>query len=246
MRLTKEKAAGVVRWLGLSGGRRQLEGDFTVVSPHLDDAVLSLGAAISAARGRATVLTVLAGDVDSQAPAGFWDRSAGFETAGEAARARRQEDARACAVLGAEPRWLPYSDDQYDRGGDDDEIRAAVQAAAADGAVLIPGFPLLHPDHRWLRQLLDGLFEPERTVVYAEQPYAALFSARPGDRQEAPGVPPPERWGPLAAGVRNERRKLAACRAYKSQLPLLGSVLIPILRYELRFGGESAAWLDGT
>jgi LmbE family N-acetylglucosaminyl deacetylase len=234
MRLTKQKAAGVARWLGLAGGRRRLDGDLTVVSPHLDDAAFSLGAAISAARGRVTVLTVLAGDVDSVAPAGEWDRGAGFGTAGEAARARRAEDARACAVLGAEPRWLRYSDDQYERGGTDDEIREAVRDAVGPGLVLVPGFPLMHPDHRWLNELLDGAFGPGRTVLYAEQPYAALWTERP-----------PEEWSPLASGLRDERRKRAACRAYESQLPLLGPVLGQILRYELRLGGESAAWQEG-
>ena len=39
--------------------------------------------------------------------AGGWDRRGGFATEGESARARREEDRRACAVLGATPVWLP-------------------------------------------------------------------------------------------------------------------------------------------
>ena len=63
-----------------------------VVSPHLDDGVLSLGAAIASwARAGATVelLTVLACDPDSEAPAGGWDRRGGFATEGDSARALR-------------------------------------------------------------------------------------------------------------------------------------------------------------
>jgi LmbE family N-acetylglucosaminyl deacetylase len=246
MRPTREKATGVARWLGLTGGRRSLEGSLTVVSPHLDDAVLSLGAAIASARGPVTILTVLAGDADSNEPAGKWDRRAGFATAGEASRARRTEDERACAALRARPRWLAYGDDQYERGGSDDEIRAAVIEAAGTDTVLIPGFPLLHPDHRWVRELLDGVFPAARTILYAEQPYAALGSLRPGDNYDVPGTPRPEHWHPLTASLADRQRKLAACRKYETQLRLLGSMLGPMLRYELRFGGESATWLSET
>lgn len=202
-----------------------------VVSPHLDDAALSLGAAISrAARAgaRVTVLTVLAGDPGSNEPAGDWDRSSGFATAGEAARTRREEDALACERLGARPVWLPYRDDQYERGGTDDEIRARVREAAVTGLVLLPGFPLEHPDHRWLHDLLANAF-PGRTGFYAEQPYAAFDGRRP-----------PGSWACLGAGLRDRRRKLAAYRVYASQHEPLGRITWPILRYELRTGGEAA------
>src|SRR3954470_12755328 len=135
------KIAGVARWAGLLGGRQALEGDVVVVSPHLDDGVLSLGAAISHAspRGaRVTVLTVLGGDTASTAPAGGWDSRAGFVTQGEATAARQAEDQRACARIGARPVWLPYGDDQYERGGSDDEIRAAAVEATGSAPVLLP------------------------------------------------------------------------------------------------------------
>jgi len=192
----------------------ELSGDVVVVSPHLDDAAMSLGAAISrAARAGAhvTVLTVLAGDPASAEPAGEWDRSSGFATAGEAALARRDEDFRACELLGARPFWLPHGDEQYERGATDDEIRSAVVEAAGNALVLLPGFPLAHDDHRWVHDLLTGAFEPGRLGFYAEQPYAAFGGASP-----------------------------PASRAYASQHRPLGKVVWPILRYELRRGGESA------
>lgn len=208
-----------------------LQVDVVVVSPHLDDAALSLGAAISRATrtgARVRVLTVLAGDLRSNEPAGEWDRSSGFVTAGEAARARRAEDAAACERLGARPVWLPYGDDQYERGGTDDEIRAAVVQAAGNGLVLLPGFPLAHDDHRWLHDLLVNAF-PGRAGLYAEQPYAAFD-----------GHPPPGPWARLGASMGDRRRKLAAYRAYASQHEPLGKIVWPILRYELRAGGETA------
>src|SRR5690242_11145568 len=112
MRITRRKLVGLGRWVGILGGRAALDRDVVVISPHLDDAVLSLGAALSwAARhgARVTVLTVLAGRPDSSTPAGEWDAGSGFGTEGEAATARREEDERACEVLGATPVWLPYA-----------------------------------------------------------------------------------------------------------------------------------------
>jgi LmbE family N-acetylglucosaminyl deacetylase len=234
VRLTREKALGVVHWLGVGGRRRSLEGDVAIVSPHLDDAVFSLGAAMSrAARAgaRPFVLTVLAGDPASAAPAGEWDAEAGFRTAGEAAATRRAEDAEACRLLGVRAVWLPFSDHQYERGAPEAEILDAVVEAVGDAAVLVPGFPLLHEDHRWLSELLDGAWERGRVGVYAEQPYAAAHTAAP-----------PHGWTQLSARLSDQRRKLAAVRAYRSQMRLLGRFIGPMFRFEARTGGESAAW----
>ncbi|HJQ74077.1 MAG TPA: PIG-L family deacetylase [Gaiellaceae bacterium] len=233
MQVTKAKAAGALRWLGLLGRRAQLEGEVVVVSPHMDDAVLSLGAAISrAARSgaRVTILTVLAGDPSSKATAGEWDRACGFGTAGEAATARRAEDAAACAHLGATSVWLPYSDHQYERGGADDEIRAAVVEAVGSSLPLLPGYPLGHEDHRWLHEVLEPGFEPGRRGFYLEQPYAAMHGAEPPDGG----------WRPLGATLGDQRRKLSACRAYASQQEPLGRPLASIFRYEIVRGGEWA------
>jgi LmbE family N-acetylglucosaminyl deacetylase len=222
--------------LGLRHRPAALPDEVVVVSPHLDDAVLSLGAAIAAATrtgARVTVLTVLAGDPGSALEAGQWDRSAGFATLGEAVRARRREDERACELVGARPVWLPYCDEQYPRGGTDEAIRADVVAAVGSAAVLIPGHPLKHPDHEWLRRLLDGAFDPAHLGVYLEQPYAT-WTDRP-----LPDLP----WQPLRARRLDRHRKLEACRAYATQLPLLGDVLEPMTRYARRAGGETAAWL---
>jgi LmbE family N-acetylglucosaminyl deacetylase len=250
MRQTRDKARGLGQWLGLFGRRVPLTDDVAVISPHLDDGVFSLGAAVShAARkgARVRIVTVLAGDPASTIPAGEWDGTAGFRTAGEAARARREEDSQACALIGAEPVWLAYSDQQYSRGADDAEIRTAVVDAVGSAIVVLPGFPLMNADHRWLRRVLDGAFPPERVGVYVEQPYAALWSSAPGDgpSPEPARALPPEAWGRVEAGLRDQGRKLRACRAYRSQVPLLGPVFGTMFKYEMRVGGESAAWPAG-
>lgn len=154
-----------------------LAGDVVVVSPHLDDAVFSLGAAISrAVRSGASVgvLTVFAGDPDSAAPASWWDRKAGFETEGEAARARRAEDREACSVVGASPTWLRFSDAAYEREPDEEALWSAVlNAVDRASLILLPGFPLRHVDHLYLTRLalVRGL-PVDRIGLYVEQPYA--------------------------------------------------------------------------
>jgi LmbE family N-acetylglucosaminyl deacetylase len=221
-------------WLGLRGGE-PLDGRVAVLSPHLDDAVLSLGAAIAHTRGEVTVVTVFAGDPDSAEPAGAWDSRAGFRTEGDAARARRREDQLACADVGARPVWLPFGDHQYPPDDEGEVIAAVAQAVAAADTVLVPAFPLVHDDHARLVALVerDGL-GGRRLGRYVEQPYAAASRDRADDG-----------WLTLAASVPDRLAKLRACRRYRSQLPLLsrgGPILRPLFRYEAAHGGESVKW----
>jgi LmbE family N-acetylglucosaminyl deacetylase len=227
------KLAATARWA--LGRGEELEGPVVAISVHLDDAVFSLGAALARAARRGaevTVLTVLANDPNADTPAREWDAQAGFRTAREAGEARRAEDRRACALIGARPVWLPFGDMTYGRGAPDDEVVTAVRGHV-DGAatVLIPGFPLTHPDHRWLAGLLERLPAP-RIGRYMEQPYT-LWGSSADDRE----------WRPLAAGPRDRIAKLRACRAYRSQLRLLDRrIVYRAMRHEAIHGGELISW----
>lgn len=237
--------------------RQSLEGRVVVVSPHLDDAALSLGAAIAfAVRHGASVemLTVFAGDPGSAAPAGGWDTRGGFGTEGEAARARREEDLGASRLLGARATWLPFADEQYDRHGGEDEVWGAV-ADAVQGAdsVLVPGFPLTHSDHAWLSELLVRRGLPcGRIGAYVEQPYAyRVRKTQPRPTGSPQLSPVPVRWARLSARAVDRKTKRAAIAAYRSQVDLLGiapgsgSTLDGMLRREFVRGGEAVAWLNG-
>ncbi len=235
-------------------------GRVVVVSPHLDDAVLSLGASLRRATrqgARVEVLTVLAGLPASSRLAGPSNARAGFATSGEAARARRVEDERACRALGAEPVWLGFADDPHDgRPVAQDVARALAARLTGCDAVLIPGFPLAHPDHLWVSRLALDVLAPGQVVgLYVEQPYASwnalsrAASSGPrvtrGSAAERLGVVvrPRQRWlrGPAAPG--DWVAKARASRAYRSQLMVLRR--FPQLRialYEALRAGESAAW----
>ena len=202
-----------------------------VVSPHVDDGVLSLGASMASwARHGAVVelLTVLGCDPASKAPAGGWDARGGFETEGESALARREEDRQACALIGATPVWLPYGSVDYDRHGDETEVRDAV-LRALDGAklVLVPGFPLTHPDHAWLVRTLVSDLKSDTgrgsypIGLYGEQPYTRRVGTEPNVPAWLTELVGPAVFEPVAVGLRDRISKWRAIRRYASQLPLL-------------------------
>jgi len=163
----------------------------------LDDAAFSVGAFIhqqTRSGSRLVVMTVLANDpAPTSDEPGSWDLACGFKSAAVAARTRREEDRQACAKLGATPVWLPYGDETYDRGASEAAIWAEVVAAIRDAdTVLVPGYPLTHPDHLWVTKLVLGRrseFDGD-LGLYAEQPYAAgtLLSAHRRNASARPSV----------------------------------------------------------
>jgi LmbE family N-acetylglucosaminyl deacetylase len=228
-------------------------GTVAVLSPHLDDAVLSLGPAIATwarAGSQVRIVTALAGRPGSRAAAGPWDAASGFDTEGAAMDARRREDLLACAEVGAIPVWLDFADGQYDRGGDDDIIWEGIRAAVGDAAtVLSPGFPLSHPDHAWLGLLAFERRDPAwRFGLYVEQPYA-IGSGRPRDHLGRLGIEPD--YAGVRAPWRARRAKRRALLAYRSQhAPLAEGVSGPWRGVQRRIdgierhrGGEGVAWV---
>jgi LmbE family N-acetylglucosaminyl deacetylase len=231
-----------------------------VLSPHLDDAALSLGATIARATrlgDRVTVVTVFANDPEVAGPARPWDRACGFASAPAAARARRAEDAAACALLGARPVWLAFADRDHGDGRTD-AVWEAVAAAVQDAdVVLAPGWPLHHPDHAWVAGMALGRAPlAPRVGLYVEQPYAVdrpLLSvtrrARGGASPRPPKVvtageaPVAVRWQSRRPRPRDWLAKQRAIGAYRSQLGELGpAVRARIAAYEAVLGAEAICW----
>lgn len=216
-----------------------------VVSPHLDDGVLSLGASIAGwTRAGAVVqlLTVFACDPASTTPTGGWDRRGGFATEGESARARREEDRRACAELGATAVWLPFGSVDYERHGDEEDVRRAVAGAVAgNGVVYVPGSPLTHPDHEWLvRTLAAGMLGgASQLALYAEQPYTRRSGREPSvPVWIAEMLGAARRFESAPTSVRDRLAKWRAIRRYRSQLPLLA-----IRAWDPRRDAFGAEWI---
>ena len=231
-----------------SGAAATLRGQVAILSPHLDDAVYSLGAAIGdgVRRGaQISLVTVFGGDPESTRPASPWDRRLGFRTAGEAAGTRRAEDRRACALVGASPVWLPF-DDEHGTPPEDDELRSSIEQAIREpDLLLVPGYPLGHPDHVRLTQTVLEWRPAAPLALYAEQPYAAVEGAPPSLPVELSGLVPGEpEWLALEAGAAARLRKARAWRAYRSQFRHFGyRSLVTVMRYEARHGGELTAFL---
>jgi LmbE family N-acetylglucosaminyl deacetylase len=244
----------------------------TIVSPHLDDAVLSLGATIArAVRGGSSVsvVTVFAGDEASTEPADDWTRRCGFATVGEAYRTRREEDRRAMAQLGAMAEHLPL-----DVGADDDEILSLLgPALGAAEAILVPGSPCTQPEHARIARLVLGHSQTARLGLYVDQPYAMwrllgtpplVGGGRVGNllrltlrtpsakRMQEPELPaalsttvPDVRWRRLPHSQRDRWTKARAISRYRSQLRGFGRATVPgILLYESVAGGERVGWIE--
>jgi len=208
-----------------------------VVSPHLDDAVFSLGATISNASrsgSKVEVVTVFAADPGSTRTASGWDRRAGFATEGEAAAARRDEDREACRLVGAMPTCLSFAPGSYGDSRDPDRVWSKLAPAVTRAhSVFVPGFPLTNEDHSWVAGLFVDRELSVELVRYSEQPY------RYGVRTE--GRRPGREWERSRVAIADYRRKRRAVQAYRSQLPLLGLTgnVNRLLVYELLHGGEA-------
>jgi LmbE family N-acetylglucosaminyl deacetylase len=199
-----------------------------VLSPHFDDAAFSLGAFIwkaGRAGHRVRVVTVFANRVDSSSPPHRWDARCGFSSGREAALCRRSEDTEACTLLGAEPIWLEFAEHAYRQAHRASDVDAAMARATADAdLILVPSFPLDHPDHRLVSDAVrNSRLLSRRSVGYVEQPYAWL---------RAPSLPEgsdERRRCTRMLGVDAFRRspeawlaKRAATHAYRSQFRALG------------------------
>jgi LmbE family N-acetylglucosaminyl deacetylase len=169
----------------------------TVVSPHLDDAVLSCAGFIAGAPAT-TVLTVFAGfppTRDAATPAEFlpgttfWDQASGFAPGDDVVGLRRAEDRAALAHLGAVPRWLDFLDSQYvvepAESADPADIAADIRVAVGELRPATIAFPLglSHTDHERTHEACFLLLKesPELAqnwVAFVDVPYRALHRAQ--------------------------------------------------------------------
>ena len=128
-----------------------------LLSPHLDDGVLSCGQFLTAHPG-VTVVTVFCGvPAEILDPPNWWAQISGFGPGDDVVAARRAEDERALARLGAVPRHLdgfPERDLQPD-----EPIATAAEVAAALEAVVRELDPTLV-------LLPMGLANPEHVCVH--------------------------------------------------------------------------------
>jgi LmbE family N-acetylglucosaminyl deacetylase len=212
-----------------------------VLSPHLDDAALSVGGLIAfatAAGESILVVTVAAGSPPPQTILGPFaaalHRAWGLSIT-EAVARRRREDEAAMALLGAEARRLDQLDAVYrwpDRYGteaaltgepaDGDRLEietiaalAPILAASPRALVLAPLAVGGHVDHRIVHRVARALARQGREVAFYEDlPYAAEPDAVARRTAEMGCELEPTTFD-IAATL---DRKIAAILAYSSQI----------------------------
>jgi LmbE family N-acetylglucosaminyl deacetylase len=162
-----------------------------VISPHLDDAVLSCGRLLWAHPG-SVVVTVFDGGPAAINPITWWDAESGFGAGDDVIAARHAEDAAALAVLGASGVYLGFWDAQYRdgaygyAGGHGAALEAQV-ADALDAVVTDAGtattmwlmpLGLVHPDHQAAHGAARAVARRQPALgwaVYEELPYYDEF-----------------------------------------------------------------------
>jgi LmbE family N-acetylglucosaminyl deacetylase len=159
-----------------------------VLSPHLDDAVLSVGRFLAASPG-IVVVTVFAGIPDGLGLTRY-DRSCGFSTSREAVLSRHREDRRALDILGADAVRLDFLDGQYHSRRDDDEIADALRSTilSLGRTTMIGPIGSTHADHRVLGRIWPLVLRSIADVMayaYADLPYTIGPSPRAAAEIEA-------------------------------------------------------------
>jgi LmbE family N-acetylglucosaminyl deacetylase len=207
-----------------------------VLSPHLDDAVLSCGRFL-AGRPDAIVATLFTGlPPDAREVQTTYDRDCGFSNALEAMTARVIEDSKALGILGAEARRFVYPDHQY-RGDvtiDEDKATRALLAIVDETpnlTTVVGPVGLKHPDHVSAARVFADVVARRAGLdawVYEDLPSRVLWPEEVGPtlrwwRSMWPGM----RLDFLGTGHAWMKEKAIAC--YRSQLWALDmhTVLVP-------------------
>ena len=230
-----------------------------ILSPHPDDAVLSLWHLLRAPES-ASVLTVFNGPPDGDPAPGWWDRVTRADDACERAAARAAEDRDALALAGVEPVDLGFVDGQY-RDGDQpiEPLAAAIEAGTApDAELLAPAALDRHRDHVAVRAAaLELRARGRRVTLYADVPHANVHgwpawvtAGRNGSGPEPSEFLDPEAYWTLAlegSGIHlaelqpNVRRlddaedaaKREAVGRYRTQVPALEAEFAMLTRPEV-------------
>lgn len=195
-----------------------------VYSPHLDDAVLSVGQIIASYPG-AVVATAFAGYPEPGGPATTYDERCGFESGWSAVHTRRAEDVQALASLGAVPMHLEFLDAQYDTSRDEDSLVKRMKRRICEvhdhvspDHTFIP-LGISHPDHDLLaRVCLSALVGRDEVYVYADLPYRVQFPELTAHVFRRRVMPASSGVQFVNAGRDQLPLKMRAVFCYKSQL----------------------------
>jgi LmbE family N-acetylglucosaminyl deacetylase len=215
-------------------------GDMAIVvlSPHLDDAVLSCWRVLTTP-GELTVINLFTGVPAGLATPGWWDQYTGATDSAERVRERIDEDRRALALVGRTAVNLGFLDEQYRH-----EAQPLMALTEQIERLLTPGVRIYapaafanHADHALARAAALELRAAGFAVsLYADLPHATVHGwpawvtgrSAPAAKDLAGAM-----WDEVLAGTgamapavhhldaENYARKLRAVRMYGTQLDAL-------------------------
>jgi LmbE family N-acetylglucosaminyl deacetylase len=147
--------------------------DVAILSPHLDDAVLSCWSVLTGEQ-RVLVVNVFTGAPAAGSGARWWDRMTGAGDSTERMHERIAEDRAALAVAGREAANLGLPEVQYREGGAVPALIAPLVQAVGDNSVLYaPAAMGDHADHTLVRDAALALHAGGIAVtLYADLPHA--------------------------------------------------------------------------
>lgn len=212
-----------------------------ILSPHLDDAVLSCWHVLCGP-GEVAVINVFAGSPPPGSGPSWWDRLTGATDSATRMAERRAEDSEAFAIAGRTATHLDFLDEQYEPA--DQPIEKVISTLRdlidPDAVVYVPAALGEHGDHERVRTAGLALAATGQQVrLYADHPHAV----RHGWPTWVNGTDPQagrevvaswdQRLEPVGLArtrpeihhldLTEQERKLRAVTAYRTQVPVLGS-----------------------
>lgn len=205
-----------------------------VLSPHLDDAVLSLGQFMASIA--CEVVTLFAGEPGWPDRPGYvtpYDAARGFETSSQSVRHRRSEDHAAMASLRGRVLHLDYLDGQYVGELDVEPLRGPRARTAMTEELrglmspkehFFAPLGLGHPDHRYAAKVARDACVEGELLVYEELPYRVespeeVWRQLKVIRSEGFTIDPLTWPPPVKLTPEHLERKKAAIALYRSQFP---------------------------
>ncbi len=211
-----------------------------ILSPHLDDAVLSCWHLLSGP-GDVEVINVFAGSPPPGSGASWWDRVTGATDSVTRMEERRAEDQEAFAIAGRTATHLDFLDEQYEPADQSvDEIAATLRDLIdPDVIVYAPAALGDHADHERVRSAALALAAAGRPVrLYADHPHAVRrgWPAWISGADPKAGRDVVAHWDRRLGAVgltrtrpaihhldaSEQQRKLRAVSAYRTQINALG------------------------
>jgi LmbE family N-acetylglucosaminyl deacetylase len=228
-----------------SAGGDILGSSYAVVSPHLDDAVLSCGLFLAANPG-SSIVTAFSHGPSTVSPLPAWDAdSRYFPDGADVMGVRRGEDISSAAMAHAGTLHLGYWDSQYRISGygyqglPAGELPAAIAADLAAQARAQPGLAWViplgihHPDHVVTAEagLIFAGSQDGPVYLYEELPYAPRYPTVVAERKKSLSQ---RDWAlaaePALGFARDPAWKAAIVGCHASQRQALGRGLPNALR----------------